>query len=108
MVKALKGYLRMSTSDRLQSVRNKLIVNEVSGVPQMVSVKTPSSKLQRWTACIYTDSVVVVSNKQSFVSNGRERLQPAATLNVIGPLSRSLHASDGASVEPAFSLESSQ
>lgn len=84
------------------------VVNEVSGVPQMVSVKTPSSKLQRWTTCIYTDSVVVVSNKQSFVSNGRERLQPAATLNVIGPLSRSLHASDGASVEPAFSLESSQ
>lgn len=50
-------------------------VNEVSGVPQMVSVKTPSSKLQRWTACIYTDSVVVVSNKQSFVSNGREQQQ---------------------------------
>lgn len=51
------------------------VVNEVSGVPQMVSVKTPSSKLQRWTAYVYTDSVVVVSNKQSFVSNGREQQQ---------------------------------
>lgn len=51
------------------------VVNEVSGVPQVVSVKTPSSKLQRWTAIIYTDYAVVVSNKQSFVSTGREQQQ---------------------------------